>query len=281
MAYIKNLVSVVIPTYNREKTLEASIKSVEDQTYDDIEIIVVDDGSTDGTEALVQHLSSEDTRIRYLKNSKAEGVSGARNTGIDAAVGEYIAFNDSDDYFRKVKIQKQIEQLQNADFCSCRFNKAVNNKNYIVPSDTYTKDKISGNIYSILLHDNLIGCPTLIVRHDFLDEVGGFDDDFPALEDYDLALRLAKNGKARFVDEVLLESGYSEKGLSASEGNYIEASLMLLQKYLPDMVQAGVLDYKVNDILTCASRYGQQYKAATIIADILRQYESTVTTIKK
>lgn len=281
VAYIKNLVSVVIPTYNREKTLEASIKSVEDQAYDDIEIIVVDDGSTDGTKELVYRLASEDTRIRYMKNRYDKGASGARNTGIRAASGEYIAFNDSDDYFIKDKISKQFNKIRNADFCYGRFIKKIDDETYVIPPLDYKCKDVEGNIYELLLQDNLIGCPTLMARHIFLDRVGEFDTLFPALEDYDFALRLAKNGKAGFVEDIILDSGYSEGSLSTSEGNFIEASLMLLQKYLTDIVKAGLLDYKVSCILSSASRYGKQETAATIIADILRQYENTVTTIKK
>ena len=276
MAYIKDFVSVVIPTYNRENTLRKSIKSVTKQTYDQIEILVVDDGSTDNTHELVQQMTSEDQRIRYLKNTGAKGVSDARNTGIRAAKGEFIAFNDSDDYFHKDKISKQIEKFGDADFCFGRFEKIIDHKEYVIPSDEYDDTELNGDIYELLLHDNLIGCPTLMVRHALLDKTGGFDTSFPALEDYDMALRLAKNGKAAFVGDVILDSDFTEESISASNGNFVAASIMILQKYLPDIIKAGELEYKVNGILTNAEYWGVKEKTALVISHILSQYEESL-----
>jgi glycosyltransferase involved in cell wall biosynthesis len=102
-------VSVVIPTYNRASLLGRAIKSVLEQTYQDFEIIVVDDASTDNTEEVVRNL--RDRRIRYLRHEKNRGGSAARNTGIRAAWGQYIAFQDSDDEWLPEKLKKQMEVL--------------------------------------------------------------------------------------------------------------------------------------------------------------------------
>lgn len=271
MAYEKDLVSVVIPTYNRRKTLEASIRSVTAQSHGNIEVLVVDDKSTDGTQELVHRMQSEDSRIRYMTNTLGKGVAGARNTGIRESKGEFIAFNDSDDYFREYKISEQLEQFNDADFCYGRFKKIVDERSYLIfpPQST---EGLNGNIYQKLLKDNMVGCPTLMVRHEFLDQIGGFAPEFPALEDYDLALRLAKHGKAVFVEDIILDSYSSAGGISANVGNYMAASLMLLQKYLPDIIKAKLLDYKVMHILGDANTIGVQDKAADIIKHILEQY---------
>jgi len=90
-------VSVIIPTYNRAHLIGRAIQSVLNQTYQDFELIVVDDGSTDNTNEVIKEFSQKDKRILYIKHDKNKGGSAARNTGIKAARGEYIAFQDSDD----------------------------------------------------------------------------------------------------------------------------------------------------------------------------------------
>ena len=100
------LISIIIPTYNREYTLLFSIKSVLNQTYKNFELLVVDDGSEDDTESLVKKIS--DPRVRYIRHKKKLGANSARNTGIMASKGNYIAFNDSDDEWLPEKLMKQV-----------------------------------------------------------------------------------------------------------------------------------------------------------------------------
>ena len=104
-------VSVIIPTYNRAHLVGRAIRSVLNQTYQDFEIIVVDDGSTDNTEEVVK--SFNDPRIRYIRHEKNRGGSAACNTGIRAARGEYIAFQDSDDEWLPEKLEKQMQVFEN------------------------------------------------------------------------------------------------------------------------------------------------------------------------
>lgn len=126
-------ISVIIPTYNREKLIERSIKSVLNQTYKNIEVIVVDDCSNDNTKSIVN--SIKDDRLIYIKLSKNKGACYARNKGIEAASGKYIAFNDSDDVFYKNKLEKQLKNLlnNNSDLDFCKM-KVFRDMNYIFPS---------------------------------------------------------------------------------------------------------------------------------------------------
>ena len=100
-------VSVVIPAYNRADSLADAITSVTAQTFRDLEIIVVDDGSTDGTRTVVERLT--DDRIRYVRHDVNKGANAARNTGTGEARGRYVAFQDSDDYWHPEKLQKQVD----------------------------------------------------------------------------------------------------------------------------------------------------------------------------
>ena len=111
----KPTVSIIIPTYNRAHLIDRSIQSVLNQTYQDFELIVVDDGSTDNTEDIIRQFQEKDKRIKYIKHDKNKGGSAARNTGIKNSRGEYIAFQDSDDEWFPEKLEKQIEIIECTD----------------------------------------------------------------------------------------------------------------------------------------------------------------------
>jgi glycosyltransferase involved in cell wall biosynthesis len=119
----KQLVSVVIPLYNAEKYIKETIQSILNQTYKKLEIIVVDDGSKDGSATLVKQLQEQyPTSIRYIYQQN-QGVSAARNNGIEHAIGEYVAFLDSDDLWHETKIEKQMQSIRatNMDACYCGY----------------------------------------------------------------------------------------------------------------------------------------------------------------
>ncbi len=110
---MNKLVSVIIPTYNRAKTLPRAIKSALSQSYKNIEVIIVDDGSTDNTEEIVKNY--QDSRIVFLKHITNEGCAAALNTGISNVKGEYVAFLDSDDEWLPTKIEKQMVKFKYVD----------------------------------------------------------------------------------------------------------------------------------------------------------------------
>ncbi|HII60985.1 glycosyltransferase family 2 protein [Pyrococcus horikoshii] len=105
----KGLVSVVLPTYNRAKVLPRAIESVLNQTYTNIELIIVDDGSRDNTKEIIREFQSQDERIVYLRNKRNLGANAARNIGIMHSTGEFIAFMDSDDMWLPWKLERQIK----------------------------------------------------------------------------------------------------------------------------------------------------------------------------
>lgn len=148
-----------MPTYNSEKTIENSIKSVIDQTYQNIELIIVNDGSTDNTEKIINKMISTDERIIYIYK-KNGGVSSARNVGLDYATGNYISFIDSDDYYQKEMLQILMEYIKeyNSDLVSCSYEKINDERN--VPEKTflsggyYDKRKLEEDIYPFIIADS-------------------------------------------------------------------------------------------------------------------------------
>lgn len=195
--------TVVIPTHNRSNLLNRAIKSVLNQTFDDFEIIIVDDYSNDDTSSVVGSFS--DPRIIYLKNSRAKGVSGARNMGIFSAKGHWVAFLDDDDVWLPEKLESQYELAQKAKktvglICTDYGIYREKEDNPVI-----YKNRPSGYVRDKLLYGGIIGCfSSICVRTEILKAIGGFDERFPSSEDQDLYLRVAELSEFAFVPQTLV-----------------------------------------------------------------------------
>ncbi len=181
-------VSVIIPTFNRARKVVRAVSSVLYQTFKDYEIIVVDDGSTDGTR---EALTSVFPHIKYLSHPKNLGVSTARNIGIRASGSPLIAFLDSDDYWRAEKLSVQVEFFrQHPKAIACQTEEIwIRNGRRINPRKKHLKP--SGDIFGPSLKLCLVSPSAAMLRRSLLNEVGLFDPDLPACEDYDLWLRIS------------------------------------------------------------------------------------------
>lgn len=181
-------VSVIIPVYNRPQMLKRAIESVIRQTYDDFEVIVVDDGSGQPAQPVIDRFA--DKRITGIRQDHA-GVSAARNRGVDAARGRYIAFLDSDDEWHRVKLERQMTLLaQNPAYRICYTGEQWirNEKPFNHPKSA---KKFSGYIFDRCLDDCFIGCSTVVLEKSLFYESGGFDTALPVCEDYDLWLKIS------------------------------------------------------------------------------------------
>ena len=209
-------VSVIIPTYNRAHLIGRAIQSVLNQTYRDFEIIIVDDGSTDNTEEVIKEFQKRDERIRYIKHERNKGYPKALNTGIKAAKGEYIAFQDDDDEWLPEKLEKQMRVFENAPakvgVVYTGFWRIENNKKIYIPF-FWVKQK-EGNIHEELLKGNFIGTPAALVRKECFEKVGGFDTKLPYLQDWELWIRISKCYQFRYIDSSLLNSFYTPDSLN-------------------------------------------------------------------
>ena len=212
--------SVVIPAYNRERELVKCLDSVLEQTYKEFEVIVVDNGSTDGTKELIENYIKLDKRVKYFWQENSGSPAGSRNAGIKNSSNEWIAFLDSDDYWYKTKLQEVATVLNNA------------NKNIIAVSHyedkevngVYTDTLEHGNDllpmpYSQLLYNgNSLSTSAMTVRKDKLLELNMFDEreDYFAVEDYDLWMRLAKLGEFVYIKKALGVFCISDSNMSAN-----------------------------------------------------------------
>lgn len=251
------LVSVVIPTYNREKTIQKSIDSVLNQTYRNIELVVIDDGSTDGTETLVK--SIQDERLKYYKISCNKGAGAARNSGVSYTTGDYIAFHDSDDAWTKDKLEKQMEKLLahpewGLVYSAYAMHLPYDIRHIVPPMDGSLK--LEGDIFPDLLIRNTIGAPTVLMKKSIFEEVEGFDESMRSLEDWDFALKVAKKYPIGFADEVLLEVESTAGGVSSNHAMYYKNRCYMLRKYKNDYIQTGLFQKATEDILLQAKNDG-------------------------
>ncbi len=226
----KPTISIIIPTYNRSQLIVRAVKSVLNQTYQDFELIVVDDASTDNTEEVVN--SFDDERIRYIRHEENKGEAAARNTGIKAARGDYIAYQDSDDEWFPEKLARQIELLEHASpevgVIYTGFWKTENHRRTYIPF-SWVKQK-NGDIHKELLKGNFIGSPVVLIKKECFSEVGLFDERLRNLVDWEMWLRISKQYHFRCVDEPLVIAHYDSDNISDNLGSLIDATELVLEK---------------------------------------------------
>lgn len=195
------LVSVIIPVYNRQCTIVAAVESVLAQTYQNLEIIVVDDGSTDAT---VEALKPYNNRIRLICQKNA-GPSAARNRGVKESTGGIVAFLDSDDHWHPEKISRQTALMERAGpcMCCCVCNAAVKGSRGEDIGNTFAfagicpafDEGVWSNPQELLATRFLLFNQVVAVRRDAFDKVGGYAEHMRLLEDYELSLRLTSAGQ--------------------------------------------------------------------------------------
>jgi glycosyltransferase involved in cell wall biosynthesis len=248
---MEELLSVVIPTYNRAGTLQNTMLSVLNQSFTNIELIIVDDASTDETEEIVR--SIYDDRVKYIKLEINSGPSAARNAGIKAASGSFIAFQDSDDIWLEEKLMKQMARLQSDEslgmvYTGYRLIFDNNSELYMPPAFMDNKLK-EGYIFESLLKGNKIGTPTMLIKRIILDEIGGFDIKLKAYEDWDLSIRIAKQYKIGFVNDYMVNAYSHANGVNSNSKNIVDALCYMVIKYKDDYIKYSLMNEKISEIL--------------------------------
>ena len=235
-------ISVIIPTYNRKNTLPRAVESVLNQTYKPVEIIIVDDGSTDGTK---EWFSEMYPLVHYIYQVNS-GVSLARNTGINSARGDWIALLDSDDEWLPDKLELQVKLLQNnAELRFCHTNE-IWIRNGVRINQMKKHQKYGGNIFKKCLDICRISPSSSLFHTSVIKDVGLFDESLDVCEDYDLWLRITAKYPVLFLDQPLIKKfgGHTDQ-LSRVFGGIEQYRIRSLEK-----------------ILTSKSLSGSQFEAA-------------------
>lgn len=228
-------VSVVLPTHDRAALLRRSLGSVLAQTFGDLEVVVVDDGSTEDIGAAAAAFG--DPRVRVVRLPERRGGGGARNAGIAAARGRLIAFQDSDDEWLPEKLERQVALLERAGpgvgvaYCGFWREKEGSRVRYPLPGEP----RLEGDLRRELLQRNFITTAAALVRAPILAEVGGFDPAFPRYQDWDLWARVAQRTRFAFLDEPLLLQYHQRDSISQDAAARVHARVMFLTKHRPLM----------------------------------------------
>jgi glycosyltransferase involved in cell wall biosynthesis len=196
-------VSVLLPTYNRERLLPEAIRSVLAQTFADFELIVVDDGSTDSTPALVAAI--EDPRVRYFARTHG-GLSAALNTGLQHARGEYIARIDSDDLLLPDAIASLVAELDRNPEAGFIWARALwmSPDGRDLPRMRGGAGEFRGDLLRSLIYDDCTSGQAMLTRRACFERAGPYDETLTASIDWDMALRLARHAGARFLDRIVV-----------------------------------------------------------------------------
>ena len=230
-------VSIIIPTYNRACLLPEAVNSALDQTFQDFELIIVDDGSTDGTEEQVK--SFQDHRIRYFRHQTNIGASAARNTGIRKAKGEYLAFLDSDDLWMPQKLESQLEVFRTTDlpavgavFCGSVWEDGSGSAGKDLKALKWVRGWVFEDLLSMRMR--YFGAPLLMVKNLRSDSIF-FDVNLNTHEDYEFLLQYSRRWQIDYTPKVLVWARLAGTNHLNRVSNRMPALRHLLKKYQQDL----------------------------------------------
>lgn len=226
----KNLVSVIIPAYNAGEYVGEAIKSIQSQTYKDLEIIVIDDCSKDNTVDIVNEMAKKDNRINLLKNKENLGIGGNRNKGIEVAKGEYICWQDADDISLPQRIERQVEFLEShpdvgvvggfIQFFSAHGDGAT--RRYAVDDSM---------LRATIFRYNPVAQPASMMRAECFDTVGGYDPKYRVSEDLDMLFRIGEHYQFGNVQDIVLRYRQTEGSLTASNLKAMEKATLTIRAH--------------------------------------------------
>jgi glycosyltransferase involved in cell wall biosynthesis len=235
------IISIITPTFNRDHMIGNTIQSIQQQTFKEWELIVVDDASTDRTCDVVNVHSKKDSRIRYFKNENNKGSNASRNRGIAESEGELLTFIDDDDQLNPEKLKLQYEYLnefKHVGLVYCGFR-------YI---DFNTKETIGiirpkhrGNVFDLILKNNIIGSPTPLIRRECFKKAGLFDEELKSCQDWDMWIRISKTENFGFIDKVLSDVNIHGQQISGDLKAKIQGREVLIEKYYSFLKQRPII----------------------------------------
>ncbi len=231
------LISVIIPAYNTESFIAETLNSVLTQSYSDLEVILIDDGSTDKTTEIVEKIARKDARVRLVFQQNA-GVAAARNTGIKVAKGEWLAFLDADDIWYPCKLEKQLQRFQQLDeTIGLVYCWSVLTRENSDLTGGYIAFDFNGDVGHALTYLNFIGNASApLIRRSAIEDVGGFDvtlkeQQAQGCEDWELYLRIAERYKFDVVPEFLVSYRQQSAAMSRNDTSMIQSYTLVMEQW--------------------------------------------------
>ncbi len=273
-------VSIIIPAHNRAHLLQRAIESLLNQTYKEFEVIVVDDGSIDGTKEVVKDCN--DARIRYIKLEENRGAAAARNIGIDNAKGEFIAFQDTDDEWHHEKLKMQMKEFETTSskigvIYTGIWRIKSDKKNYVPANKIFKKE---GNIHNALLMGNFIPLPAAVVKKECFSETGLFDESLPCLQDWELWIRISKRYDFKYLKEPLVNAYYTSDSISIDYEKLIIAVEYILNKHFDEFKKnKKALAKRYIHLAHYLCLYGNIEKGRKYLMKALMEYPFYVTSL--
>lgn len=239
------LVSVILPTYNRREYLAEAIETVNKQTYNEIELIIIDDHSSESPRDIVESAPCEGLHdIMFLQHEENRGASAARNTGIKRANGQYIALLDDDDLWTPNKIERQITEFRHSEDdigVVCTGIRSIDADGSTIRTE---KVQFEGNITKQLLLGSVVPLPSMLVRRDIICDAGFFDERLRLHEDQEWTIRLSQNCEFRSIEEPMVISRRDDIHVQLSDDikTKIEESYpLVMEKCRPIAAEYGRL----------------------------------------
>lgn len=249
------LFSIIIPTYNRERVIGKTIQSVLNQTNQDFEVLVVDDGSQDATKEVVEVFHSEKIKYYYQQN---QGAQVARNYGLSKAKGEYVCFLDSDDLWLPTFLEEMYKAFQHdVEVCCVYCWLGIMGNGHVVPGNKYY---LSGYMYREALEQGYITQPSgLMIKRQCFDKIGPWDENLCASQDDDICFRLAKVFKFGLIEKALVvingEYEGSDNRIGASAKRVADGWWTLWNKFENDVLALCGKKVAARHFLECASNF--------------------------
>jgi len=235
------LISVIIPAFNAEDTILRAINSVRNQNISSLELIVIDDGSADNTVNVVANNIRKNESLHLIRMQKNSGVSAARNAGIRAARGKFLAFLDADDTWLPEKLSKQIEVMKkdsSITLVSCN-SELISESGIPVKEGHLNRPPVEGNdAWKTLLMYNFLPTPTVVTLTNLVKEIGGFDEALAVGEDLDLWIKLGLRGKVVVLKEILTNYYDRAGSLMKRHGRHTgDIVVPMLEKHIKEQSQ--------------------------------------------
>ncbi|MBU0468562.1 MAG: glycosyltransferase [Candidatus Omnitrophica bacterium] len=227
------LISVIMPTYNRSNMAENAAKSVLEQSYKNIELIIIDDGSSDKTKDVINGLS--DARIKYIRHDTRKGGSAARNTGIKASRGEYLSFIDDDNLWMPDNLELQYKAFSNSSpdigivYVWQEIRSFENNELL-----WKTQPTLKGNLKGQFLYGQGIGGMNFLTKRECFNKIGLFDEELKACQDWDILKRLSEHYSFDFVPKELIVYYIHQERISTNLESLILGRTRMVEKYLDE-----------------------------------------------